>query len=261
MNRKRWIVPAWCVALVLAMGMLTAAARGQGVLKQVPDDAVAVIKFNNLKQTSDRIAALATKFGIAQQSPAMSDPLGNFKQAIGATNGINDAGDAAMVILAKSDEAPAAAPAAAPAGGEAEAPPAKKKGDLIVLLPVSDFKAFLANFADAKTEGDVTEVHLPSNPDETAYIAQWGDYAAISTDDKTPLSKKHTGIQPSGLAAKELADKDITIFANMKAIREKALPKLKEQREKIKEKVQEEVAKNPQANEKSKALASSAGVL
>jgi hypothetical protein len=250
MNRLvRRIVPLF--VMTLALLVTTAVTRAQ-VLKQVPADAMVVVKFNNLKQTSDRIAALADKFGIAQINPAVSDPLGNFKQAIGANNGINESGEAAIVVLSKE-----AADAGGAEGAVAERGP--KKADIIVLLPVSDYKAFIGNYADAKTDGDLSVVNLPSNPDETAYIAHWGDYAAISTEVKTPLAKKPEGLAVAGMAAKQLADRDITIFANMKAVRERVLPELKKKRGEIKEKAQAELAKkNPQANEKFGNLAGTA---
>src|SRR5215204_3281044 len=135
MNRlARRITPV--LVMTLALMWSNAVAQAQ-VLKQVPADAMVVVKFNNLKQTSDRIAALADKFGIAQINPAVTDPLGNFKQAIGANNGINEAGEAAVVVLAR-EVGDAGAGAAEGAVGE-QAP---KKGDIIVLLPVSDYKAF-----------------------------------------------------------------------------------------------------------------------
>src|SRR2546423_6678141 len=57
MKSKRIIAPAM---LVLALLLIAPAARAQ-VLQQVPSDALVVIKFNKLKPTSDKIAAMAQK--------------------------------------------------------------------------------------------------------------------------------------------------------------------------------------------------------
>jgi hypothetical protein len=191
-----------------------------------------VIQIKNLKQTSDRLGALATKFGLDRQSPVFADPLGGLKGMLNANQGLNEAGDAAIAVMAGADKA----------GDEPQKP------EVIVLLPVSDYKAFIANYGEPVAEGDVNTIKLPNKADENAYASQWGAYAAI-TETKELLAKKPTGITPSAMAAKELTDKDITIFANMKALRDKALPKLQQQREQIKAQIQQQMQKqNPQAN-------------
>ena len=238
MKRLSRLAPA-ALALVLVFSL--AAQSHAQVLKQVPSNAMVVIKFNNLTQTSQRMGALATKFGIANMNPAAGDPLGSFKKAIGANAGINDAGEAAVVILPHTPEQ-----------GQNT-----KKPNTIVLLPVSSYKEFLGNYADAKTEGDVSELKLPSQPNENAYAVNWGDYVAISEFKDTVATKPQLGIEPTGLAAKELAAKDITIFANMKAVRDRCLPELQKRRGDLKAKMETEIKKNPQANEKTQALASS----
>jgi hypothetical protein len=130
----------------------------------------------------------------------------------------------------------------------------KKEPEFLVLLPVSDYKAFIANYPDAKTEGDISSVQMP-NQTEPGYAVQWGDYAALSNV-KELLTKKPEGITPTGLAAKELDSKDIVIYGNMKAIREKALPKLKESREKIKQEITRQMNRqNPEQAQKFGGLA------
>ena len=65
----RFAVPA---ALLLAMCALQARAQ---VLKQVPSDAMVVIKVNNLQATSGKVGALAKQFGIDQILVPLADPL------------------------------------------------------------------------------------------------------------------------------------------------------------------------------------------
>ena len=64
MKRSRWFAAA-AVMVALVMAPMV---RGQ-VLKQVPDNALVVVRFANIKQTSDKLASLATKFGIDKQLP------------------------------------------------------------------------------------------------------------------------------------------------------------------------------------------------
>ncbi|HEX8524474.1 MAG TPA: hypothetical protein VF669_19620 [Tepidisphaeraceae bacterium] len=230
MKRMKAVAPALVALMVLVCGV----ARGQ-VLKQVPADAMMVIKFKNLRATSDKLGALANKFGLAQMNPAASDPLGAFKNSINANNGLNEAGDAAMVVMPGKS--------------------ANEKPDFVVLLPVSDYKAFLGNYPDATTEGEISSVKLPNKPDDQpGFAAQWGEYAALS-DTRELLTKKPAGLTATGLSAKELDARDMVVFANMKAVRDQALPKLQQSRDKIKQQITRQLnAQNPQNAQKFQGL-------
>jgi hypothetical protein len=224
MKRQPRILTA--VAVLAAICFAAPLAARAQVLKQVPADALVVIKTNNLKSISDKLAALTQKWGIAQLNPRMANPMQGFKQSIGANAGLNEAGDAAVAFFNNPVPGP------------------KKEPLVIVLLPVSDYKAFIGNYADAQTEGDFTKVTFPSSH-KPGYIANWGSYAALS-ESKDALSKKPAeGIMPAGLAAKELDSRDIVAYANMKAIREQVLPQLKAHRDQARQEMQKELAKNP----------------
>jgi hypothetical protein len=191
--------------------MLAAASAVQAqVLDLVPANAPFVFKVNNLKGASDKIAAMATKWGISAMSPMLSNPLASLKQQANITNGLKESGDMAFVITSFSED---------------------KEPPMLILAPVSDYKAFLGNFQGAKTEGDLTEVQFPNNP-QPSYVAHWGDYAAISND-KATLGAKPAGIKTDGPAAKELSDKDAVLFINMAAVRAKVVPELQQNRQKI----------------------------
>src|SRR3954467_8467601 len=98
---------------------------GAQVLQQVPADALVVIKFNKLKATSDKLAALSNKLGIAQMNPDMADPLGKLQEQAGVKAGVDPNGGAAFVLL----------------NGNMD----EKKPPGIILVPVTDYKAFLGN--------------------------------------------------------------------------------------------------------------------
>lgn len=194
------------VALMLMAG---GAVRGQ-VLDQVPGDAVLVIKFNNLQQTSNKAGVLAQQWGLAAMSPEMQDPLSAILNRVKLTAGVNKAGDAAFVML----------------GGQGQAEP---KG--LFLVPVADYQAFLGNFPDTKVQGEVASFTLPDGG-RTAYAAKWGNYAAISNE-KEALANKPGGLKVGGLAGRELQSKDVVLFANMPALRDRALPELQKARVKM----------------------------
>ena len=197
-------------AVAVAMFVLAPLARAQ-VLQQVPSEALVVIKFNKLKGTSDKIGVLATKFGLAEMKPEFADPLGAFKKETKISQGLNEAGDAALVVMDIAE--------------------GKKDENVIALLPVSDYKAFVANFAGAKAEGDIYTVKF-GNEQQPSFLTQWGNYAAIGST-KDVISKKPGGLTVSGLSAKELDSKDIVAFVNMKTARTKILPKISEGRAKF----------------------------
>ena len=60
--------------------------------------------------------------------------------------------------------------------------PDKHEPPVLMLVPVSDYKAFIGNYADAATEGNITSFKCPMEPEKTMYAAQWGNYAAVSED-------------------------------------------------------------------------------
>jgi hypothetical protein len=198
--------PAWSWVAVALLLALAPWARAQ-VLQQVPADAPIVIKFNNIKATSAKLGAMANKLGLAQLKPETADPLGAIKRQAKIQNGLDENGDAAFVITKLPDR------------GE---PP------LILLLPVTDYKAFIGNFADAKPEGEFTTFHFAGDGN-LSYAANWGKYAAIGNR-KEAVAQKPAGLKVAGLTGKELAERDIAVYVDMKVAREKMLPAIQQGR-------------------------------
>ncbi|HMO27311.1 MAG TPA: hypothetical protein PKB10_13690, partial [Tepidisphaeraceae bacterium] len=147
-----------CVAAVLAVVLIATGARAS-VFEQAPADALVVIRVNNLEQVSGRLGKLARDLGIAAMVPPAQDPLGAAQDALGIANGLNKTGDAAFVVID---------------------PDQVDDGEPVYLvLPVSDYQAFLGNFADATTEGEVSVIRFGPGG-EPSYMANWGEYAVIS---------------------------------------------------------------------------------
>ena len=222
-------------ASLVLMLAFTAAAQAQ-VLNQVPANALLVVKIKNLQETSGKIAALAQQFGVAQLNPAMNDPLGFVMQQAKMAAGVDKAGDAAFVMM----------PPPAGEAGAAAAPGAKPSG--IFLLPVSDYKAFIGNYPEATTEGDITTYKAPNEP-QTLYVTNWGSFAAI-TPDKALLAPKPEGLKVQGLAAKEMDAKDIVVFANIPAVRAIALTKLQQARPRLMAEFEKNMANAPATQQK-----------
>jgi hypothetical protein len=90
----------------------------------------------------------------------------------------------------------------------------------------------VANFGGAKPEGDITTVKIPQSGDD-GFVAQWGNFAAL-TPSKAVLEKKpSTILKVSGAASnRELNNRDVVVFANLPALRprmQKGLAKLREE--------------------------------
>jgi hypothetical protein len=216
-----------CAALTVLFAVAPERALAQ-VIQQVPSDALVVLKVKDVKATSDKVARLAQDLGIAAMVPDMADPLAMLQTKLKIQQGFNTSGEMAFVFM----------------------DPDKFGGDpedaMMVLVPVSDYKAFLGNWADAKTEGDVTQVSMPDSP-KPGYIANWGAYAALAPS-KAIVEKKPAaaGIKLPASTAKEMAAEDIVLVANGPALRVKLLPKVQEGRGEVINKAEEGLKDNPQ---------------
>lgn len=214
--RRRTVVGGVMMAFLLGAAGLCAQAQAQAaggsVLDQVPDTALVVLKVKNLAQTNKKVAKFAKELGLDQQEPAMADPLGNLKQGLNLNKGLNDAGDAAVFMVDPNA-----------AGGD----PSKAA---VILVPVTDFKAFVGNFQNPAADGAVTHAKVGDGVD--VYLAQWGSYAAIAQS-KELLGKKPTGLKLQGAAAREADAKDAVVIANIPVLKGMALPQLKQGRDQI----------------------------
>lgn len=191
----------------LALGMC-AYASGQ-VLNQAPADAVGVLEVKSLSQASDKVAKFAKSLGIDQLDPRFADPLAALMDEMDVKKGVNKDGDMAFAFFLP------------PEKGEG-APVAEPK--LVVLIPTSDYEAFLTNFQDVKDAGGgLSTVVVPKNH-ETLFVQKRGGYAAAAMDKE--LLAKPVGMKIEGAAAKEVQEKDAVVYLDMKAMRphiEKAL--------------------------------------
>jgi hypothetical protein len=216
------------VVVVAAIMLFTCAVRAQ-VLQQIPEQALVVVKVNSLSGFSAKLGKLSTDLQLTAQVPQLADPLAALQEKLKLQNGVDKSGEAAFAYLDPSV-----------AGGNDDK-------SVVVLLPVSDYKAFLGNFADAKEEGGIATAKFPES-EEDAFIANWGKYAAISPS-KEVASLKPTGLKVQGaVTAKEMQSKDIVMLANFAQLKTKLQPELA----KGKEEALEQVSKGMENNEEAK---------
>ncbi|QOV91001.1 hypothetical protein [Humisphaera borealis] len=203
----------------LTLALFTTASVQAQVLDQVPEDALLVFKVKSMDQLSQKIAKLAKTLGLDQQEPKLADPLGSLIEESGIKAGVNRAGDMALVFI------------------DPEKTGGNPDRSVVVLVPTSDFKAFLTNFDDVVADGAFVKAK-PKKGGEEVFIAGWGAYAAV-TPNKDILSKKPTGLKLSGFSAKESDSKDVLLYTNIKAVRGKLLPELKKGRDQMLAQIQQ----------------------
>jgi len=190
---------------LLAALLLISASQAQQVLEQIPDDALVVLKVRNLSATSPKIGKFMTDLAVNAFVPGIDNPLALAQQKLNMTQGVRTDGD--MAIIYRDPEKTGAA---------------KPDDAFVLLVPVSDFPAFVSNFGGAKPDGEITSIKLPIS-EEDGFVAQWGNFAAVCTS-KEVLSKKPSTILkiPGTATNRELAGRDLVIYANMETLRPRA---------------------------------------
>ncbi len=201
----------WVASGIILLALVITPARAD-VLEQVPADALLVIKAGNLQATSQKVAALAQQFGLVAMAPQMADPLGWLMQTAGVNAGLKKDGDLAIVMFSPKAE---------------NLDPDKS---LMILVPVTDYKAFIGNFKDAKKDGAFDVIRLPNDNDDTL-VADWHGYAAL-VPSKAILSKKPGGLKLAGETGKIIQDKsvDVTAWVNMQIIKSIVQPPIAAER-------------------------------
>lgn len=199
-----------------------ALARAQGVLDQVPDGALVVVKINRLDQTNKKAAAWAEAMGIQQLHPDAADPLGAVERQLNL-QGVDHSGDVAFVYV---DPARSGAP---------------QDKSILILVPTKDYKKFVGSLPNSKAgQGNLTTFRAENEGEESqGYAAQWGNYAALSPA-QALVSKKPAagGLKLTGLAAREMQQKDAVFYANIPALKDRLLPELRKAREQMRKEMQ-----------------------
>jgi hypothetical protein len=216
MKTVRFAFKTSCVlAAAMCASVLASRSAMAQVLDQVPSDALAVVKVNHIAETNTKLSNLMQKLGVSDVFPPAKDPVEAIETQLGLGAGLDNKRDAAAVLLnGKFDDGPAPPP-------------------MLILLPVSDYQAFLGSVTVVRTEGDVSVVHFKDN-DQDTFVENWGGYAAISPT-KEDVTGKHDGLKPTGSAAKELDSQDICVYVNFPALKTVLLPKLEEGQQKAME--------------------------
>jgi hypothetical protein len=200
-------------------------ARAQS-LEQLPPDTLFLIRVSNLGKVSDKTAALAKRLGLDQMSPDAGDPLAALQNKAGIKEGLDKNSDLAIAFFD------------GPVTGS------KEELGMVMLIPVTDFKTFVGNFTDAHDEEGVTA--FTTNDGTPGFAKPLGKYAAMSPEKSVLAWLKPGGVPvPGEVARKELAEKDLVVYANFAALRTKYLPEIEKNRQSWLAELEKDVLSTP----------------
>jgi len=178
-------------------------AQIPAALSQAPQGAQLVVIVPSMTGLSGKLALLNQALGLEQAE--LTDAMGAFKAEVGIADGLNDAGSALLVVPDISAMFDNSAP------------------DFVMVLPVTDYQAFVANFQGIDSDGDeVFELTLPHG--QQGYARESGGYAVIGED----LSVVQ-GYTPGGdadaiggrigeLGLRYLGDCDAAVYLDLEAL-------------------------------------------
>jgi hypothetical protein len=202
------------LAVVLTLLIVTANSFGQaasGVMSEVPAKSLIVFHVKNMTELSQEVASWSKNLGLTpDQAGPTGDLLGFVTGQLKITKGLKLDGDLAVAMINN---------------GQGFNGPNRP---VIVLFPVTSYADFIANFADAKTDGGITTASMGGSP---SYIANWGNYAAIAPSQDLVATAPTPGeLTVTPAAQKELDSKDVSMLVNMAQVRTLALPIIAAQR-------------------------------
>lgn len=197
---------AFTACLAVLAVVQAATAELPAALSQAPAGAHVVVIFPSMSDFSGKIALLNQTLGL--ESDEMADALGTFKAESGITEGLDDAGSALIIIqdLATAIET-------------------EQEPDFLLVLPVTDYPTFIANFlpeGGALVTDGVTPVTLPDGQDgfakEVGGYAVMGDVEQAVTDYAAGGDANAIGDRVGELGLHYLDSCDAAAYVDIKAL-------------------------------------------
>ncbi|MEM9881315.1 MAG: hypothetical protein AAF800_00165 [Planctomycetota bacterium] len=146
MTRLFAAVLSVCVALPVAAAEPD--AEVVAAFDQAADGAEVVVVIPSLAGLSERIAAFGADTGLDRLTPEVGDVLGAFKQEMNWRQGVDDDGPLVLVVTGLA------------AAIEAELAGESKEPEAVMLVPVADYDAFVAQLG-GDPQPDVTALNQP----------------------------------------------------------------------------------------------------
>jgi hypothetical protein len=208
---KLWAVTATVAAVAVVQPLF---AEVPAALSQAPQDAQLVFIVPSMSQFSGKLAMLNQNLGL--DIPELADALGTFKAETGIGDGMNDTGSAMLVIH-----------------DLATAIDTGEEPDILLILPVTDYAAFVAGFQEegaAPAGAGVTQVTMPDG--QAGFARESGGYAILGNKEDavanfTPGGDAGViGGRVGSLGAKSLSESDAAVYIDLEALAPSLMPKI-----------------------------------
>ena len=204
----RTLTAAAATAVTLVAGLPASAQPVPVLLDTASEGAEIVVAVPSMSQLSEELAGFASAAGIDTLAPEMADALGALKQEMGWAEGIDDDGAMLMVIDGLSEAITA----------ELNNTPDQPKPQIVMLVPVADYDAFVKQFGgDPAVPG--TALVFPRGDD--GYAKALDGYAVLGDAQEAVAAYTAGGrgnimTQALGdLAARGLNDSDAMIYLDV----------------------------------------------
>lgn len=188
------------------------AQQAPAVLDAVPANAEIVVVVPSLSGLNQKLAGLNAALG--NNVPWMNDTLGELKRNTGMLNGVNDSGSVAVVMSGLIESI----------DNDADEPP------FVLLVPVSDYNAFIGNFNTQPAADGLTPVELQQG--QSAFVRQVQGYAVLGADrdvvkNYTAGSAGQALFNKTGKLGGNAAGKsDVLLLVDLNQLGPKLLPKV-----------------------------------
>lgn len=199
--------PYKAAAIALLLGLVfnlfslpVRAAEPADIYNQIPSNANIFVVVPKLSAASKTIGGIAAKFGA--MNPEIANLLETAQKELGIEKGLNKDAGGAMVLTGL------------PLG--AGQPP------MLMILPVTDYDAFLSNFKDVKADGDVSSFTSEKAPEEL-HAKKSGAYAVLSNNKLLVQNYKAAApgamTKAAGVTGRDnLTRSDVVIGVNMQLV-------------------------------------------
>lgn len=207
------------MAMLLLICSLASPAKAQvlpEVLNHAAADAEVIMIVPNLAGTSKKITQFFEALGM-KDLPGVNDPLGMMKAELGLDKGFDEKG--AMLISIS---------------GIMNAVQSGEEPAMAILVPVTDYKAFVGNF-DGKEADGITSLSMPHG--QEGFAKKVGNYCLMGPSRDVISNYKPAGKSDAlakaigAIGVRHLAANDISFYVNVKSLGAQLRPMLKEARD------------------------------
>lgn len=181
------------LAAAVFVGVMSARSDA-GAIEVLPSNVTAFVYVKDIAELNSHASAMATAANLTELSKDFADPLAYLKSGMPKNGaGIRDSGDFVIAFVDSTEP--------------------NMKDSTLVLVPITDFDAFVTNFADEKGTAPVVGENgiVPATcKGKKVFLARWGDYAAVGHSEKAVATPEKSGLTLDDWTKKQIESNDVT---------------------------------------------------